>query len=161
MPIKDSTQLKKDGNDMTNKIKTLLVASTMFGTVLAGMPAHAENWKSLGSSDQAELLLDTDSIVESGGIREAWSLWNFKEARPNTGDSDFPSLRSYKDLHHYNCKAGTMKLVREVIFADKDGKGDKRDHSAALKGMQFGKPKPMSLGDVMQQAVCNFDIKKK
>ncbi|MBP0597010.1 hypothetical protein J8I26_02780 [Herbaspirillum sp. LeCh32-8] len=146
---------------MTNKIKTLLAATSMFGALLAGAPAHAENWQSLGGSDQSELLVDTDSIVESGGIREAWSLWNFKEARPNSGDKDFPALKSYKDLHQYNCKAGSMKLVREIIFAENDGKGDKRDHSDALKGMEFAKPKPMSVGDAMLQAVCGFELKKK
>ncbi|MFJ3045036.1 surface-adhesin E family protein [Herbaspirillum chlorophenolicum] len=146
---------------MKQKIKTLLAISGAFGALLAGAPAHAENWQSLGDSDQSTLLVDTDSIVESGGIREAWSMWNFKEARPNTGDTSFPSLKSYKDLHQYNCKAGTMKLVREIIFAENDGKGDKRDHSDALKGMEFTKPKPMSVGDAMMQAVCGYEIKKK
>nr|WP_198980504.1 surface-adhesin E family protein [Herbaspirillum sp. ASV7] len=145
---------------MTFKIKTLLAASGLFGALLATLPAHAENWQSLGGSDQAELMVDTDSIIESGGIREAWSMWNFKQARPNSGDKDFPSLKSYKDLHQYNCKAGTMKLSREIIFADADGKGDKRDHSDALKGMEFVKPKPLSVGDAMLQAVCGFELKK-
>lgn len=146
---------------MKHKFKTLLAAPVMFGALLAGAPAHAENWQSMGGSDQSELLVDTDSIVEAGGIREAWSLWNFKQARPNTGDSGFPALKSYKDLHQYNCKAGSMKLVREIIFAENDGKGDKRDHSDALKNMEFVKPKPLSVGDAMLQAVCGFEIKKK
>ncbi|KAF1041681.1 MAG: hypothetical protein GAK35_03149 [Herbaspirillum frisingense] len=145
---------------MKHKIKTLLAASGMFGALLAAIPAHAENWQSLGGSDQSELLVDTDSIVEAGGVREAWSMWNFKQARPNTGDSGFPTLKSYKDLHQYDCKAGTMKLVREVIFAENDGKGDKRDHSDALKGMEASKPKPLSVGDAMLQAVCGFELKK-
>ncbi|MBB5392962.1 MULTISPECIES: surface-adhesin E family protein [unclassified Herbaspirillum] len=146
---------------MKQKIKTLLAISGAFGALLAGAPAHAENWQALGGTDQSSLLVDTDSIVESGGIREAWSLWNFKEARPNTGDASFPSLKSYKDLHQYNCKAGTMKLVSEIIFAENDGKGDKRDHTSALKGMEFTKPKPMSVGDAMLQAVCGYELKKK
>jgi hypothetical protein len=53
-----------------------------------------------------------------------------------------------------------MKLSREIIFADADGKGDKRDHSDALKGMEFVKPKPLSVGDAMLQAVCGFELKK-
>ncbi|WDZ98071.1 hypothetical protein Herbaro_09890 [Herbaspirillum sp. WKF16] len=145
---------------MKQNTKSLLAISGLFAALLATAPAHAENWQSLGGTDQSELLVDTDSIVESGGIREAWSLWNFKEARPNTGDSGFPTLKSYKDLHQYNCKAGTMRLVREIIFAENDGKGDKRDHSDALKNSQFEKTKPLSVGDAMQQAVCGFEIKK-
>ena len=119
--------------------------------------AHAENWQNVGGSDVAELSIDVDSIKESKGIREAWSLWNFKEARANN-DSSFPTLKSYKDLHQYDCKAGAVKLVREIIFAENDGKGDKRDHSDALKNMQFEKPKPLSVGDAMQQLVCGYDI---
>ncbi|MCA1322555.1 surface-adhesin E family protein [Herbaspirillum sp. alder98] len=145
---------------MTQKIKTLLASAGLFGALLAAAPAHAENWQSLGGSDTSELLMDTDSIVESGGIREAWSMWNFKEARENKGDAGFPTLKSYKDLHQYNCKAGSIKLVREIIFADNDGRGDKRDHSDALKGMDFSKPKPLSVGEAMLQAVCGFELKK-
>lgn len=141
--------------------KSLLAITGLFAALSATLPAHAENWQSLGGSDQAELLIDTDSIIESGSIREAWSLWNFKEARPNTGDASFPKLKSYKDLHQYNCKAGTLKLTREIIFAENDGKGDKRDHSDALKGQEFTKPKPMSVADAMLQSVCGFDLKTK
>lgn len=152
--------LKRMENGMNHKIKTLLAMAGLFGALLASLPAHAENWQSLGGTDSSELLVDTDSIIESGGIREAWSMWNFKQARPNNGDQSFPTLKSYKDLHQYNCKAGSMKLVREIIFAENDGKGDKRDHSDALKGQEFIKPKPMSVGDAMLQAVCNFELKK-
>ncbi len=159
--IKDGIQLKKDGNGMKQKFKTLLAISGACSALLALAPAHAENWQSLGGTDKSELQIDTDSIVESGGLREAWSMWNFKEARTNTGDSSFPALKSYKDLHQYNCKAGSVKLVREIIFAENDGKGDKRDHTDALKNMQFEKPKPLSVGDAMLQAVCSYEIKKK
>ncbi|WP_343583101.1 surface-adhesin E family protein [Herbaspirillum sp.] len=146
---------------MKQKFKTLLAISGACSALLALAPAHAENWQSLGGTDKSELQIDTDSIVESGGLREAWSMWNFKEARTNTGDSSFPALKSYKDLHQYNCKAGSVKLVREIIFAENDGKGDKRDHTDALKNMQFEKPKPLSVGDAMLQAVCSYEIKKK
>lgn len=124
--------------------------------------AHAENWQSLGGSDQAELSIDVDSIKESKGIREAWAIWNFKEARPNN-ESGFPALKSYKDMHQYNCKDQTLKLTKEIIYAENDGKGDSRDHSDALKNMQFVKPKPLSVAEAMVQAVCDYkiaDVKK-
>lgn len=121
--------------------------------------AHAENWQTIGGTDVAELSMDVDSIKESKGIREAWSMWNFKEARPNN-DSGFPSLKSYKDLHQYNCKEGSIKLTREIIFADNDGKGDKRDHTDALKNMQFTKVAANSVASAMQQLVCSYDIPK-
>lgn len=145
---------------MKQKFKTALAVSGLFGALLASGAVHAENWQSLGGSDEAELLVDTSSIIESGGVREAWSMWNFKKARENKGEADFPSFKSYKDLHQYNCKAGSMRLTREIIFADNDGKGDKRDHSDALKNMEFAKPKPLSVGDAMMQAVCSFELKK-
>lgn len=128
----------------------------MLGLICAGA-AHAENWQSLGGSDQNELSVDVDSIKESKGIREAWSMWNFKEARPNN-DSSFPTLKSYKDMYQYNCKDLSLKLTREIIYAENDGKGDKRDHSEALKNMQFIKPKPLSVAEAMLQAVCDYKI---
>ncbi len=128
----------------------------MLCLVCAGA-AHAENWQSIGGTDQAELSMDVDSIKESKGIREAWSMWNFKAARPNN-DSNFPSLKSYRDMHQYNCKEQSLKLTREIIFAENDGKGAKLDHSDALKSMQFVKPAPNSVGDAMLQLVCGYEI---
>ena len=119
--------------------------------------AHAEQWQEIGATDQASLSMDVDSIKESKGIREAWSMWNFKEARPNN-DNAFPALKSYQDMHQYNCKDQTLKLTREVIFADNNGKGAKRDHSEALKNMSFAKPAPGSVGDAMVQLVCGYEI---
>lgn len=128
----------------------------MLCLVCAGT-AHAENWQNIGGSDQAELSMDVDSIQESHGIRQALSMWNFKQARPNN-DSSFPTLKSYQDVHQYNCKDQTLKLTREVIFAENDGKGAKRDHSDALQKMQFVKPAPNSIADAMVQLVCGYDL---
>jgi len=153
MPCARST-LNRNGYMMKKWILMLCLVS-------AGA-AHAENWQSLGGSDQAELSIDVDSIKESKGIREAWAIWNFKEARPNN-DTSFPTLKSYKDMHQYNCKDQTLKLTREIIYAENDGKGDSRDHSDALKNMQFVKPKPLSVAEAMVQAVCDYkiaDVKK-
>ncbi|AKZ63045.1 transcriptional regulator [Herbaspirillum hiltneri N3] len=130
----------------------------MLSLVCAGA-AHAENWRNVGGTDTSELSIDVDSIKESKGIREAWSMWNFKEARSNN-DTSFPTLKSYRDLHQYNCKDASLKLTREIIFAENDGKGDKRDHSDALKNMPFVKPKPLSVGDAMVQVVCGYEIPK-
>jgi len=87
-------------------------------------------------------------------MRTAWSMWNFKEARANAGDKTFPSLKSYQDLHTYDCKNKTLKLTREIIFAGANGTGDKRDHSDALKNMQFAKPATGSIAESMLTEVC-------
>jgi len=121
--------------------------------------AHAEFWQTVGGTDTSELTIDTDSIKETNGIREAWSLWNFNQPRV-TNDSHFPTLKSYKDLQQYNCNDKTMKMTREIIYSDLDGKGEKQDHSDALKNMQFNKPATGSVGDAMVQLVCSYDIKK-
>jgi hypothetical protein len=121
--------------------------------------AHAEDWRTVGNSDTSELTVDVDSIKDNGGIREAWSMWNFSQARA-TNDKDFPSLKSYKDLQQYNCKDKSVKLTREIIYADLDGGGDKRDHSDALKNMQFVKTTPGTVADIMLQKVCSYEIKK-
>jgi len=122
--------------------------------------AHAENWQNIGGSEAANLSMDIDSIKDVNGIREAWSLWNFSTARPNN-EREFPTLKSYKDKHQYNCKDQTMKLTNEIIFADNDGKGPKRDHSDALKNMQFAMPVPNSVADAMLQLVCGYKTPSK
>jgi len=122
--------------------------------------AHAEFWQTVGGSDASELTIDTESIKETSGIREAWSMWNFSQPRV-TNDNHFPALKSYKDLQQYNCKDKTMRLTREIIYSDLDGKGQSQDHSDALKNMQFSAPAAGSVGDAMLQLVCGFQFKKK
>jgi hypothetical protein len=75
-------------NGMNHKIKTLLATTGLFAALLASLPAHAENWLSLGGTDQSELLVDTDSIVESAAC-EAWSLWNFRKRAPTMATRAF------------------------------------------------------------------------
>lgn len=128
----------------------------MLCLVCAGA-AHAESWQAIGGTDQAELLMDVDSIKANKDIREAWSMWNFKTARPNN-DKNFPALKSYRDMHQYNCKEETLKLTREIIYSESDGKGNQLDHSDVLKNMQFTKPAPNSVGSAMVELVCGYDI---
>ena len=125
---------------------------------LVSLNATAANWQPIGGSDQAELAMDVASIKETNHIRQAWSMWNFKEARSNNGDESFPSLKSYQDLHEYNCKDQTMRLSKEVIYAENNAQGASRDHSEALKNMQFAKPQENSIGEVMLKLVCEYTI---
>ncbi len=116
--------------------------------------AHATDWRVFGHSDTTEFSIDADSIADKGEIREAWTMWNFKEARSNKGDATFPTLRSYQDKYQYNCKDKTLKLTNEIIYAGPNGTGDKRDHSDALKNMQFDKPAAGSIAEGMLSEVC-------
>ncbi len=128
---------------------------------LACVAANAADWQSVGSSDTSELKLDQASIKESKGIREAWSMWNFKDARKNEGDPKFPTFHSYQDLTLYNCKAKTLRLASEILYAELDGAGAKLDHSDALKNSPFTKPAEGSVAEVMMNFVCAFPLVSK
>ncbi|MFC5475794.1 surface-adhesin E family protein [Paraherbaspirillum soli] len=122
---------------------------------------QAADWQPFGGSDTAELKLDQDSIKEHNGLREVWSMWNFKEPRKNEGDASFPSFRSYQDLTEYNCRAKTMRLTKEILFAEVDGGGAKLDHSDALKNMKFSAPAKDSVAEKMMDIVCAFPLNAK
>ncbi|MEO6917848.1 MAG: surface-adhesin E family protein [Collimonas sp.] len=129
---------------------------------LACVVANAADWQSVGSSDTSELKLDQASIKETKGIREAWSMWNFKEPRKNDGDAKvLPTFQSYQDFTQYDCKAKTLRLSKEILFAGLDGAGTKVDHSDALKGSTFVKPADGSVAEVMMNFVCKFDLAAK
>jgi opacity protein-like surface antigen len=122
----------------------------------------AADWQQVGSSDTAELKLDQNSIKETKGIREAWSMWNFKEARKNDGDANvLPTFKSYQDFTLYDCKAKTLSLKKEILFADADGTGAKVDHSDALKNSTFAAPAKDSVAEVMMNFVCKFELPAK
>jgi hypothetical protein len=124
---------------------------------MVSVNATAANWQPVASNDQAELAIDVASINDTKHLRTAWSMWNFKEAR-NNGDTSFPTLKSYQDLHEYNCKDQSMRLAREIIYAESNGQGASRDHTDALKNMPFSKPEANSLAEVMLQLVCGYTI---
>ncbi|HWX00963.1 surface-adhesin E family protein [Collimonas sp.] len=126
---------------------------------LACVAANAADWQSVGSSDTSELKLDQASIKETKGIREAWSMWNFKEPRKNDGDPKaLATFQSYQDFTEYDCKAKTLRLSKEILFAGLDGAGAKVDHSDALKGATFVKPAAGSVAEVMMNFVCTFPL---
>ncbi|AEK63112.1 surface-adhesin E family protein [Collimonas fungivorans] len=119
----------------------------------------APDWQSVGSSDTAELKLDQNSIKDNKGIREAWSMWNFKEARKNDGDAKvLPTFKSYQDFTVYDCKAKTLSLKREILFAEADGAGARVDHSDALKNSTYAAPAKDSVAEVMMNFVCAFPL---
>ncbi|MFI5781616.1 surface-adhesin E family protein [Nocardia sp. NPDC051570] len=117
------------------------------------------DWQSVGSSETSELKLDQDSIKEVKGIRQAWSMWNFKEPRKNDGgDPQLPTFQSYQNLTEYDCKNKTLRLKKEILFAELDGNGAKADHSDALKDSRFVKPAAGSVAETMMNFVCSFQL---
>jgi hypothetical protein len=138
---------------------TALKSVTGLAVALACMSAQAADWRPVGSTNVGELSIDAASITQNGNIRQAWSMWNFKEARPNN-DVTFPALKSYTDLNFYNCKDQTVRLAREIIYADNNAMGDQRDHSDALRNTQFAKPVAGTVAEIMLNDVCGADIAK-
>ncbi|MDY7578350.1 hypothetical protein RGU70_08450 [Herbaspirillum sp. RTI4] len=128
---------------------------------LLSLSAYAADWQVVGGTDKSQLTIDVQSIKDAGSMRQALSMWNFTEPRANSNDSTFPFLKSYQDLHTYNCNEKTMRLTQEVIYSENDAKGDKRDHSDALKGMTYAKPAANSVGDIMLQLVCGYKLASK
>lgn len=132
--------------------KWLLVIALLGATTYA----NAESWKTVGSTDEATLSIDTDSIQQKNNFRQAWIMWNFKKPRENAGDNTFPVVNSYKDMYIIDCKNQTMRLASEIIYAKNDGQGDSRDHTEALKSSPFTKADPNSVGSIIAEYVCTF-----
>lgn len=148
---------------MQNPIKRISTLALQIATVgLVGLTcigAQAADWRSIGSTDASELFIDAESVQQVGNMRQAWSMWNFKEARQNN-DASFPSLKSYQDLYLYNCKDQTLRLTKEIIFVENNGGGDKRDHSDALTDTVFDKPTAGSVAEIMLKEVCSAPLAK-
>ncbi|KAF3998484.1 surface-adhesin E family protein [Glaciimonas immobilis] len=128
----------------------------ILGLSLVCIGAQAVDWQIVGQSDVSSLKLDKDSIKEVNGVRQVWSMWNFQEPRKNEGDPSFPTFKSYQDLTEYDCNAKTTRLSREILYANNDATGDKRDHTDALKNSKFSAPAKGSLAEgIMTNFVCN------
>lgn len=141
---------------------TLVLAGTVAQAAGVAKESKVSDWQSVGSSDTSELKLDKASIKERNkDIREAWSMWNFKEARMNNGDATFPTFKSYQDFTLYNCKTKTLRLAREILFVETDGGGAKKDNSDALKNSPYTKPAEGSVAEVMMNFVCASELNAK
>ncbi|MES2072052.1 MAG: surface-adhesin E family protein [Pseudomonadota bacterium] len=137
-------------------------ASAAASAVPAANPGGTvADWRVINSDNNAEMSVDAASIKEIGKMRQVWAMWNFKEARPNQGDPSFPALKSYQDMYILNCEDKTMRLSREIIYADNYGTGDKRDHSDALTNMTYDKPAEGSVAETLLKQVCAFKLAKK
>lgn len=142
------------------RISAIALQAAAFGLIGSTcIAAQAADWRSIGGTATSELFIDADSVQQVGNLRQAWSMWNFKEARPNN-DPAFPALKSYQDMYLYNCKDQTLRLTKEIIFADNNGGGDKRDHSDALTGTSFDKPAAGSVAEIMLKEVCAAPLAK-
>ncbi|MFZ6647024.1 surface-adhesin E family protein [Undibacterium sp. TJN25] len=128
----------------------------------AGSPTgRPADWRVINDDGSTEMSLDAASIRQIGSMREVWAMWNFKQARPNKGDPSFPALKSYQDMYILNCEDKTMRLSKEIIYAENYGAGDKRDHSDALTNMSYEKPAPDTVAETMVNEVCNLKMPKK
>ncbi|HTD05759.1 surface-adhesin E family protein [Undibacterium sp.] len=152
----------------TKDTKTAKTAASDSAAASAGSAASVTNpagaigdWRVLNSDGNTEMSVNAASIKEIGKMREVWAMWNFKEARPNKGDPTFPALKSYQDMYILNCEDKTMRLAKEIIYAENFGTGDKRDHSDALTNTTYEKPAPDSVAETMVKQVCNFKIPKR
>ncbi|WP_394780566.1 surface-adhesin E family protein [Undibacterium sp.] len=123
-----------------------------------GPTGRPGDWRVINDDGSTEMSLDAASIRKIGSMREVWAMWNFKQARPNKGDPTFPALKSYQDMYILNCEDKTMRLSREIIYAENYGTGDKRDHSDALTNMTYEKPVPDSVAETMVKEVCNLKM---
>lgn len=151
-----ATAATKDTKPAKASASSAAAASTATDT--ASRPA---DWRVLSSDGKTEMSVDAASIRQIGNMREVWAMWNFKEARQNKGDPSFPALKSYQDMYLLNCEDRTMRLTKEIIYAENYGKGDKRDHSEALTNTSYEKPVPDSVAETMVKQVCEFNPSKK
>jgi hypothetical protein len=140
---------------MKKLIFPLLLSAAAFASL-----AQAADWRVLIKDSKGELAVDVDSIKTMGTMREVWAMRNFAEAQ-QTNDKDFPTVNSYQDQYVLNCDDKTLRLAREVIYAEPNGKGDKRDQSDALANMPYNKPDPNTVVETLVNEVCAYKPAKK
>lgn len=139
------------------KMKKLLLP-LLLAAACAG--AQAAEWRVLSKDSKGELSVDVESIKPMGTMREVWAMRNFAEAQ-QTGDKSFPVVSSYQDQYVLNCDDKTLRLSKEIIYAEAGAKGDKRDQSDALINMPYNKPDPNTVVETLVNEVCAYAPAKK
>lgn len=112
--------------------------------------SYAASWKALQDNKHADLVLDQQSITESGKYQKAWVKLNYKEMQTNI---QYPEKRynNAKMLWYFDCavqKSATAQVYQLL--------NDELVYSAAIdiKRARFIEPVPETEIDIAMQYVC-------
>lgn len=129
----------------------------MFFLFMLSLNAHAENWKFVIASDNQEIYVDVDSIVESPKYRRAWSIFNYSvSARAPGTNFDFISDRS---LFYFDCKKKRYGRASQILYSKLNAAGESyMTFSGKMSDVKFDKVDKDTIGENFFDFVCAYSI---
>ncbi len=129
----------------------------VFFLFMFSLNAYAENWKFVVDSDNQEIYVDVDSIVQSPKYRRAWSIFNYSvSARAPGTKFDFISDRS---LFFFDCKKRRYGRASQILYSKPNAAGESlMTFSGKMSDVKFEKVEKETIGENFFDFVCSYSI---
>lgn len=117
------------------------------------MNAHAENWHFVVASDNQEIYVDLDSIMNARRYKRAWTTFNYSvSARAPGTKFDFISDRS---LFFFDCQKKKLGRATQILYSQPNATGEQLiTFSGRMRDIVFEKVEPNTVGEVFFDFVC-------
>ena len=125
----------------------------MFFLVMLCMNAHAENWKFVIASENMEIHVDTDSVVNTGKFIRVWSVFNYSVSAKAPG-TNF-SFISDKSLFFFDCRKKKIGRAAQILYSQPYGKGEELVRFSGKMGdVKFESVTPDTIEENFFNFVC-------
>jgi hypothetical protein len=127
----------------------------MFFLFMLSLNACAEDWKFVIASDNQEIYVDIDSIVNSGKYRRAWSIFNYSVSAKAPGTKfDFISDHS---LFYFDCKRRRYGRASQILYSKPNAAGESYiTFSGKMSDVKFDKVEKETIGENFFDFVCAY-----
>lgn len=130
-------------------MRDVVIAMTLL--LVTPTVALASDWKRVGSSAQATVFVDAESITRDLGLVRAWVKWNFTEPQSNSDGSTYLSKRQRWTIR---CEARQAAVGSAASFPELDLNGDALGATNFLSSVWFDAPP-----DTVEEAILKFACK--
>ena len=124
--------------------------------VLCGLSAgnaDAAKWVKVVDNKTYKILVDTDSIIGTGGIVAAWYRRNFD--RPMAAEKGSQLYRSAEVLNYYNCSEREIAPAQWITYEKLDGRG-KIISNERVSSLEYGDISADGANQAIFEFVCKY-----
>jgi hypothetical protein len=116
--------------------------------LLSSVPAHAE-WVAIGTTDNATVYADPDTIRRKGNLVAMWQLYDYKTVQTVAGNSHLSS----KLQAQYDCLEERDRRLASTWFSGNMGNGNVVFFNNSDEG-KWSPVAPQTVGNVLWKVAC-------
>ena len=124
----------------------------------------ASDWEQVGKANDVgtSFYIDTESINGDDSLKKAWVLEDRNTTKSVKVKGKTIKYLSYKSLRVVYCDKNISSHQRGIFYSQRNGHGvDLHSYSEKFDDLQFIEAVPSTMGEALNQFICNFDKRVK